>query len=190
MCPILVSSMLLRAKHPWEEFASLTYHQCTVSLCIDDTNEFLPSSTLSTKAATAQPHSQAPMLRYANIEVVQMWRAWYFGGREILIVCGHTQDLEQEKEQRQRATCYMYLVIGGRISYTPSVEWIAGCTMCKMLPFCFSPILITSCLHRKDTRFSPHIRICVLELGNEASYSYYGFYATDVLILDIQCTQL
>ena len=53
MRPILVSSMLLRAKHPWEEFASLTEHQYKVSLCIDDTNEFLPSSTLSTKAATA-----------------------------------------------------------------------------------------------------------------------------------------
>ena len=49
----------------------------------------------------------------------------------------------------------MYLAIGGRISYAPSVELIVGWTMHKMLPFCSGPILITSCLRIKDTRLSP-----------------------------------
>ena len=31
---------------------------------------------------------------------------------------------------------------------------IVGWTTCKTLPFCFGPILITSCLRRKDTRLS------------------------------------
>ena len=35
---------------------------------------------------------------------------------------GHTQNSEQEKEQRYRATYYTYLAIGHRISYTPSDE--------------------------------------------------------------------
>ena len=47
-----------------------------------------------------------------------------------------------------------YLVIGGWISYTLSIECIVGWTTRKTLPFCFSPILITSCLHRKNTRLS------------------------------------
>ena len=36
-----------------------------------------------------------------------------------------------------------------------NIERIVGWTTRKMLPFCFSPILIMSCLHRRDTRFSP-----------------------------------
>ena len=51
------------------------------------------------------------MLQNTNTEVVQVWRAWYFcrvksikvekeGGKETSIVHGHTQDSEQEKEQR------------------------------------------------------------------------------------------
>ena len=47
----------------------------------------------------------------------------------------------------------MYLVIGGQISYTPSVERIVGRRTHKTLPFCFSSIM--SCLCRKDTRLSP-----------------------------------
>ena len=39
----------------------------------------------------------------------------------------------------------------------------------KMLPFCFSPISIMSCLRTKDTRLCLHIHIRVLgEPGNEA----------------------
>jgi len=33
---------------------------------------------------------------------------------------------------------------------------IVGWTMRKTLPFCFGPILMTSCLRRKDTRLSVH----------------------------------
>ena len=74
-----------------------------------------------------------------------------------LIVCGHTRDSEQEKEQKQQATYFMYLAIEGRISYTLSIEH--GWTTCKTLPFCSVPVLIKSCLRRKATRLSPHIHI-------------------------------
>ena len=59
-----------------------------------------------------------------NIEVVQTSRAWYFGGRAILIACG-----VPKTQNRKRAK--------------------------------------------------------VAEPGNKASYSHYGSYATDVLILDV-----
>ena len=48
----------------------------------------------------------------------------------------------------------MYLVIRGWISYMPSIECIVSWTTHKTLPFCFSTVSITSCLHRKDTRLS------------------------------------
>ena len=44
------------------------------------------------------------------------------GREEDLIVCGHSRNSEQQKEQRKRATYYSYLAIGRQISYTPSVE--------------------------------------------------------------------
>ena len=76
--------------------------------------------------SVSQPRSQVPMVWNTNIEV-QAWKAWYFchvkstkGGRT-LIVHGHTRDSELEEEQRQWAT---YV---------------------QTLPFCFGPILITSC---------------------------------------------
>ena len=49
---------------------------------------------------------------------------------------------------------------------------IVGWLTCKMLPFCFGPILIISCLRRKNIRLSPAIHIHVLgEPGNEADIS-------------------
>ena len=47
-----------------------------------------------------------------------------------LNVHGHTQDSEQEKEQRYWAIYYVYLAVGGWLSYTPSVEHIVGWTTC------------------------------------------------------------
>ena len=61
-----------------------------------------------------------------------------------------------------KATYYMYLAIGGQISYTPSVECIVGWTTYKMLPFCSG----STCSRRKDTRLSLHIHICVPEQGS------------------------
>ena len=56
----------------------------------------------------------------------------------------------------------MYLIIGGWISYTPSVECIVGWTTRKT-----SPILITSCLHRKDTTCVHFAFQRAWEQGNE-----------------------
>ena len=60
----------------------------------------------------------------------------------------------------------MYLATGGQISYTLSVERIVDWTTHKMLPFCSGPTSITSCSHRKDTRLSRHIHICIPEQGS------------------------
>ena len=43
-------------------------------------------------------------------------------GPVVLIVCGHTRDSEQGKEQKLQATYFMYLAIEDRISYTLSIE--------------------------------------------------------------------
>ena len=48
---------------------------------------------------------------------------------------------------------------------------IVGWTMCKTLPFCFGPILITSCLCKKKYQALRVIHIRVLEEpGNEATF--------------------
>ena len=57
------------------------------------------------------------------------------------------------------------LIVRGNLLHVPSYRaltnihtehWsIVGWTTHKTLPFCFGPILITSCLCRKDTRLSP-----------------------------------
>ena len=75
--------------------------------------------------------------------------------------------LRTEKRAKIVGNLLHYLATGGRITYTPSVELIVGWTTRKKLPFCFSPISITSCLQRKDTRLFPQIHIHVPgELGN------------------------
>ena len=69
----------------------------------------------------------------------------------------------------------MNLVIGGWISYSPSVECIVGWTTRKTLPFCFSPISIMSCLCGKDIRLSLRYIFALREslgrrLYSESSY--------------------
>ena len=63
----------------------------------------------------------------------------------------------------------MHLVIGGWMSYTPSVERIAGWTMHKTFLFRF-----TSCLRRKDTRLSTCVQFAFWknlgETGNEVKF--------------------
>ena len=49
---------------------------------------------------------------------------------------------------------------------------IVGWTTHKMLPFCSGPTLITSCLHRKDTRLSSHIHNFVFQTRGAWEWGY------------------
>ena len=76
---------------------------------------------------------------------------------------GCIRNSEQKKKRWLRPTYYVYIVVGSWISYTARVERIVGWVTHKTLPFCFSPILITSCLHRKDTRLSTRVQFAFWE---------------------------
>ena len=66
--------------------------------------------------------------------------ALFLAWKVVLSECLQAKNTDCCKFVRKRAkvvaTYYMYLAIGGRISYTPSVEHIVGWTMHKTLPFC------------------------------------------------------
>ena len=60
----------------------------------------------------------APMLHNANIEVVQTWRAWYFGGREFAWVY-----LRLRKGKRAKVASnllYVFSYRGSNIIHTKS----------------------------------------------------------------------
>ena len=76
------------------------------------------------------------------------------------------------KRAKVAATYYTYLAIRGQISHTPSVEFKVDWTTHKTLPFCFSPISVTSYLHKKDTRFSlRYISTFQESLGTRLQYT-------------------
>ena len=80
---------------------------------------------------------------------------WAQSKADTSLMCVGVPEIPNRKKSEgsgQLTTCISYQ---GSKSYTQSVELIVGWTMYKALPFCFSPILITSCLRRKDTRLSP-----------------------------------
>ena len=80
-----------------------------------------------------------------------------------------------KKRECSKLNDYKYLAIGRRISYTPSVECSVDRTMHKTLPFCFSPILTTSCSCRKKYQALRVIPIHIPgEPGNEATISHNG----------------
>ena len=63
---------------------------------------------------------------------------------------------EKNKTKVAGNLLHVSIAIGGRISYTPSVERIVDWTTRKILPFGFSPNLVNYVMFsRKDTRLSP-----------------------------------
>ena len=107
----------------------------------------------------------------AGVQSLAFFITWKAPKVEILIVHGHTRRLRTGKRAKvvgnlQHASSYR----GSNISHTLSIEHTVDWTTHKVLPFCFSPILITSCLHREDTSLSLRIHIHVLgEPGNETT---------------------
>ena len=98
---------------------------------------------------------------------------WSCAGVETLVFFSHVRSRKERREVdatlivhgRMRLRTEKWTKVTGNLLHVSTYRvsniihtehWsIVGWTTRKTLPFCFGPILITSCLHRKDTRLSP-----------------------------------
>ena len=106
------------------------------------------------------PGSHAPE---REIEVVQAWRAWYFlsrekrqrwtpGRRHLNCAWAYvTQNRKRNEGSGQLTTCIELSGVENHTHRALKRSWLNNA---QTLPFCFCPILITSCLRMKDTRLS------------------------------------